>query len=67
MFVCSKQINSSSSSRGNLLSFFCLDVAQGHMKGAPNETRTAAAEHAPNINCLRRKDTGKTIHKLDNI
>ena len=24
---------------GNLLSF-CLDVAQGHMKGAPNETRT---------------------------
>ena len=23
-------------SNGNLLSFFCLDVAQGHMKGAPN-------------------------------
>ena len=25
---------------GNLLSFFCLDVAQSHMNGAPNETRT---------------------------
>ena len=22
---------------GNLLSFFCLDVAQGHMKWAPNQ------------------------------
>ena len=32
---------------GNLLSFFfCLDVAQGHMKGAPNETRTHSCRFA---------------------
>ena len=30
---------------GNLLSF-CLDVAQGHMKGAPNETRTHSCRFA---------------------
>ena len=24
---------------------FCLDVAQGHMKGAPNETRTKNNRH----------------------
>ena len=32
----------------NLLSFFffCLDVAQGHMKGAPNETRTHSCRFA---------------------
>ena len=33
-------------SNGNLLSFFCLDVAQGHMKGAPNETRTHSCRFA---------------------
>ena len=31
---------------GNLLSFFCLDVAQGHMKVAPNETRTHSCRFA---------------------
>ena len=32
---------------GNLLSFFfCLDVAQGHMNGAPNETRTPSCRFA---------------------
>ena len=25
---------------------FCLDVAQGHMKGAPNETRTHSCRFA---------------------
>ena len=25
---------------------FCLDVAQGHMKGAPNETRTHSCTFA---------------------
>ena len=26
--------------------YFCLDVAQGHMKGAPNETRTHSCRFA---------------------
>ena len=34
------------STNGNLLSFFCLDVAQGHIKGAPNETRTHSCRFA---------------------
>ena len=28
------------------LQAFCLDVAQGHMKGAPNETRTHSCRFA---------------------
>ena len=38
-YMCFNQTGDISTLDGNLLSF-CLDVAQGYMKGVPNETRT---------------------------
>ena len=47
---------------------FCLDVAQGHMKGAPNETRThSCTDHPimtrrPNLDLINKK---KTFHQVN--